>query len=258
MYNAIYCEFLKLKKSYFFLIIMFFILFLPVSLYLGWLAQGQTVYWNRFVSQVEQMNFLLINIPMYTLIAAFIYTREFSCNTAQNTFSYPIGRTKIFLSKLIVIVVVTFCIVISQTLLTFLLGTFLPHQELTKEILVGHLKINLYGLLYQYAILPMAIFVALVSRNIIMPIIYGGLITIVNIGALGAGNKNIFEYIPTLYPLLIFLNSLVPTESTVDASKLIFDSSGLVLPNTSIVIAVITFVIGISACIVYNMKTDIN
>ena len=131
--------------------------------------------WNKYLFQVEQMSFIITNIAMFVLIAAYIYTREFSCNTANILFTYPMSRIKIFMSKLIVILVITLCITVLQILLTVLGGLLLPHEALTREILLGHLKMNLYALIFQYAILPIAIFIALLSRNVIMPMVYGNM-----------------------------------------------------------------------------------
>ena len=257
MYNAIYCEFLKLKKSYFYLVLLLLTCFMPAILCFGWLIEGRSVSWNFYINQVEEMAFILINIAMYSLISAYIYTREFSCNTAQTLFSYPVGRIKIFISKFIVIISVMFFITTFQILLTFLGGLLLPHEVLTKEILLGHLRINLYALAFQYAILPIAIFIALLSRNVIMQMVYGGLLTVSNIFLLNSGKKAIIDCVPTLYPMVI-LNNSIKTSGKGEMAKTVIDNSGVILPNISIAIAILTFIVGISLCIIYYSKADID
>ena len=257
MYNAIYCEFLKLKKSNFYLVLVLLTCFFPVMLCLGWLGEGDVVTWNVYIGLVEEMGIIMINLTMYALICAYIYTREFSCNTAQTLFAYPIGRIKIFISKFIVITIMIVCVTFFQMLLTILGGLLLPHEALTREILLGHLRINFYTLIYQYAIIPIAIFIALLSKNVIMPMIYGGLLTVSNLFLLSSGNKIIVNYIPSFYPILILKNSL-KTLGKGETSTKVIDNAGLILPNLSIGIAIFTFIIGISLCIIYYLKADID
>jgi len=257
MYNAIYCEFLKLKKSYFYLVLVLVTCFLPVTLFLGWLGQGKFVTWNKYINQVESMTFTLTNISMYALISAYVYTREFSCNTAQTIFSYPISRTKIFLSKFIVIIAVTFCMMVFQLLLTFLGGLLLPHETLTKEILLGHVRMNFYALMYQYAIIPIAIFIALLSKNVIMPMVYGGLLTMSNLFILSFGKKFIVDCIPSIYPILILTKS-VKYSGKGETTKIVIDNSGAILSNLNITIAISTFIIGMLICIIYYLKADVD
>ena len=142
MYNAIYCEFLKLKRSNFYLVLLLLTCFFPLMLCLGWLAQGQFVMWNKYISQVENISVVMINLTMYALIAAYIYVREFSCNTAQTLFAYPIGRVKIFISKFIVITIMIVCVTLFQILLTFLGGLLLPHEELLLASTFGEISAN--------------------------------------------------------------------------------------------------------------------
>ena len=148
------------------------------------------------------------------------------------------------------------CVTLFQILLTFLGGLLLPHEELTREILLGHLRINFYALMYQYAIIPIAIFIALASKNTIMPMVYGGLLTVSNIFLLSSGKKIIFDCVPSLYPILILENSL-KTLGKGKTVKIAIDNSGVILPNLSIGIAILTFIIGISLCIIYYLKADI-
>ncbi|MBU3201230.1 ABC transporter permease [Clostridium estertheticum] len=180
MFNLIYCEFLKLKKSYLFLTIAIIILLPPILLYIKWHAEYNLIIWDMYLFQEETSSTALINLPMYVFISSYIYTREFSYNTAQTLFSYSITRTKIFISKFLTIITMISCIMILQLLFTVLAGLLLPHEALTKSIIIDHLKMNLYILFAQYAILPIAIFIAQVSRNIILPMVYGGIITVFN------------------------------------------------------------------------------
>jgi len=256
MYNVIVCEFLKLKKSYFYLIIVGLICFPPGFLVLGWLMQDDAfVTWNHYIIQAEQMSFMFVNVLIFSVIPGYIYTRENSYNTASTLYSYPISRTKIFGAKMIVISFLMLCIMVLQPLLTILGGLLLSHETLTKEIFLSHLRIHVYALLYHYAILPVAIIIGLLSKNVILPMVYGGVVILVNIFSMGMGMKGI-DYIPTMYPISVLFNSIEYIGT--GRQEAIIIPTGTTLPNVSIIIAVLTFIIGISLCTFYHLKTDID
>jgi ABC-type transport system involved in multi-copper enzyme maturation permease subunit len=221
---------------------------------IGWFGQGAFVNWNRYIFQVEQMTVMFTGTAMYILISAYIYTREFSCGTVNTLFSYPVSRAKIFAAKFIIIVLIMFCAMALQLTLTILGGLLLPHEKFTTEIFIAHLRLQLYVLILQCAILPVSTFIALVSRNIIMPIVYGGLVTTINVSVTGLKIKSINDYLPSMYPISILFNSF----KEVGKGEMLMVNSKLTLSNSSIFIAAITFIISITFCVIYYLKTDIN
>ena len=253
MFNLVYCEFLKLKKSHLFLSLAVLTLLVPVLLYIKWHGDHNIIIWDVYLFQEQTATTALINLPMYAFISSYIYTREFSYNTAQTLFSYPISRVKIFISKFIVIITLTSCIMVLQLLFTVFAGLILPHETLTKGILLSHLRLNLYILVAQYAILPIAIFIAQVSRNIIMPMVYGVIMTVFNI-CLPQLKVGIIDYIPSTYPIQIMINSF---KTNIYRQEIMIINNSVPLANVSILIGALTFVIGISLCIIHYLKTDI-
>ncbi|MBU3100081.1 MULTISPECIES: ABC transporter permease [Clostridium] len=253
MFNLIHCEFLKLKKSYLFLTIAIIILIPPILLYIKWHSEYNLIIWDMYLFQEEISSTALINLPMYVFISSYIYTREFSYNTAQTLFSYSISRPQIFISKFLTIVIMTSCIMILQLLFAVLAGLLLPHEPLTMGIVLGYLKINIYILVAQYAILPIAIFIAQVSRNIILPMVYGGIITVFNI-CVPQLKSGIIEYLPITYPIQIMTNSF---KTNIYRQDIMIINNSIPLSSVSIVLAILTFIIGITMCITYYLKTDI-
>ncbi|MBU3215215.1 ABC transporter permease [Clostridium estertheticum] len=253
MFNLVYCEFLKLKKSHLFLALAIIILIPPILLYIKYHAEYNLIIWDTYLLQEEIISASLINLPMYIFISSYIYTREFSYSTAQTLFSYSTSRTKIFISKFLTIVIMTSCIMILQLLFAVLAGALLPHEVLTNGIILDHLKMNLYILVAQYAILPSAIFIAQVSRNIILPMVYGGIITTFNM-CVPQLKVGIIEYLPFTYPIQIMNNSF---KTNIYRQDIMIINNSIPLSSVSIVLAISTFIIGITMCITYYLKTDI-
>ncbi|MCB2353741.1 ABC transporter permease [Clostridium estertheticum] len=253
MFNLIYCEFLKLKKSYLFLTIAIIILIPPILIYIKYHAEYKLIIWDMYLFQEEISTTGLINLPMYAFISSYIYTREFSYNTAQTLFSYSITRTKIFISKFLTIITMTSCIMILQLLFAVLAGLLLPHEALAKRIIIDYLKMNIYILVAQYAILPIAIFIAQVSRNIILPMVYGGIITVFNM-CVPQIKSGIIGYLPFTYPIQIMNNSF---KTNIYRQDIMIINNSIPLSSVSIMLAISTFIIGITMCITYYLKTDI-
>ncbi|MBW9154546.1 ABC transporter permease [Clostridium estertheticum] len=252
MFNLIHCEFLKLKKSYLFLTIAIIILLPPILIYIKYHAEYNLIIWDMYLLQ-EEGCMTLINLPMYVFISSYIYTREFSYNTAQTLFSYSITRTKIFISKFLTIITMTSCIMILQLLFAVLAGLLLPHEALAKRIIIDYLKMNIYILFAQYAILPIAIFIAQVSRNMILPMVYGGIITVFNM-CVPQIKSGIIEYLAITYPIQIMTNSF---KTNIYRQDIMIINNSIPLPSVSIVLAISTFIIGITMCIAYYLKNDI-
>ena len=247
MLDAICCEFMKLRKSYFYPTVLSVLCFLPVFLYLVWLGQGQPVEWSKYIPKIEVMAILTTYTPMFSVVSAYIFTREFSNNIATVVYAYPVSRIKIFLSKLVFLGAFMILAYFLQLLFIIVGGLLVTHEVLTQSILITILKANMYSLIFQYAIIPVSILIALLFKKITASIVYSGIVTIININLMRGGAEKIYDYAPMFYPLLSIeaLRGKIP----------IGLDGGL---QTRIIIAALTFITGITVCIIYYLKADVN
>jgi bacitracin transport system permease protein len=241
MINILYSELLKLKKSYFLLIILAGGLALPLLLFSGWLVQGQTVAWERYTSNSEIMMFIMLCPILFSLVSAYVFSREFTDKTANILYSYPVHKIEIFIGKLLVIFMVIAIIYIIHFAALFGGGLLLKHEPLTKEILLAHGKVHLYSMIFHFALIPIGVFIASLCRNIILPIVCGTLVSLTNMFLL-SGNK--FKYSPFMMPFMPLGNYMKKLKYFVDTQ--------------TILMAVAVFVVGFIACSVYYLKTDID
>lgn len=263
MFNAIYCEFFKLRKSHFYSSIILITCFMPLTLLLGWALQGHYVVWHGYIFQIEQLTFMFLTVPLSTLITSYIFSREFSYKTMPSLFCYPINKAKIFLSKLITAAILIAVTIFFQLFLTILCGFFLNHEQFTSEILFIHLKINLYHVLSLYAILPIAIFITLLCKNMIIPLIYAFVISVSNMfiwsGAsarhlysMGLFFKSACNYIPTYHPLLSLTNCIKQSKGNEHTI-----STSFPLSSSSIIVDLLVFAVVLSLCVLYYYKSDV-
>jgi len=252
MLNAIYCEFLKLKKSHFYLGLILIASFIPIALFITHCVNGEHLTWNSYFFEVEQLYFVYFSLAMSSLISAYIFTKEFSYKTISSLFCYPVNRVKIFFSKLVVILISTILLFFLQFSLTTLANFFNTQEAFTFKILYNHLIIYFYHLLSLCSILPIAILIALLCKNIVLPIIYGFIISVFNMIALFTFSQNLRNYVPTFHPLLAFANSINDNRGNI-----VVTLSKMPLSTSSLITDLIFFIVGIYFCILYYCKCEV-
>ncbi|WP_315122193.1 ABC transporter permease [uncultured Clostridium sp.] len=245
MYNGVYCEFLKLKRSpiLFALIIGAVIeplLMLIAEIFMS--IRGDILKWDRYMINIQNMTFLIAGLIVFTLIASYIYSREFAERVEYTAYSYPLSKTKIFICKLITVFGCIAFVYVLQFITILITGSIIAHEPLANDFLILNIKIYGYSMLFQFAIAPLGILIASVSRNSIVPMIYSiiGTIAVLAIEWLRKDNT----YFPLSYPAM-------PTLSAVK------NDMEIVINSHSIIIAVMFFIITSALCIIYYKKSDI-
>ncbi|MBU5484499.1 ABC transporter permease [Clostridium sp. MSJ-11] len=245
MYNGVYCEFLKLKRSpiIFALIIGAVIeplLMLMVEIYLR--RRGHILQWDIYMINTQLMTFLIAGLIVFTLVASYIYSREFAEKVEYTAYSYPLSKTKIFICKLITVFGCIAFVYALQFITILITGIIIDHGPLEKDFLILSIKIYGYSMLFQFAIAPLGILIASVSRNSIVPMIYSiiGTIAVFAIERFGKDNT----YFPLSYPVMPILSA-------------IRNDMKIVINSHSIIIAVMFFIITSALCIIYYKKSDI-
>jgi len=263
MYNAIYCEFLKLKRSKFYLFLLIVTCLFPLSSCDNFLGTNRTIHWTSYIFQAWQFTPGFLSIPVSTLIVSYIFTKEFHFKTMSTLFCYPLSKTKVFFSKLIASGILIAFYILFQFLLVILIGLLLKHDELTSQIFFGYLKINLYELFCMCTILPIGLLISLVCKNTIVPLIYSFIISLTNMyisiyilklktDSTGSFLYNNQDYFVTYYPMLVFQNCVKSIKTVMNIS---LDS--VPMQTSSILIALISFSIGIVLCLLYYSKCEI-
>ena len=138
MFNIIYSEFIKLKKSYILIIALFSGVLMPGIQFVADMASHR----NELVALTERVGFLedrivdidrisvlFVYIIIFCLIAAYVFSREYTDKTANILYAYPISRIKIFFGKLITIYILIVFVYIIQILTTYL-GLYIVWGEL--------------------------------------------------------------------------------------------------------------------------------
>lgn len=254
MFNTIYSEFIKLKKSYVFIIALIGGLIMPGIQFVGAvLGDYNTVvpqmYRERFLKQyivnIEVMSFQFVYVIIFSLIAAYVFSREFTDKTSNILYTYPISRIKIFIGKFITICMLILFVYLIQFLTAYLGLYIIWGMFPDKEFIINDLKVNIYSIVLQFLLIPVPVFIANITKNIIFPIVYGALGTVSGMLLVGSAmSGSIYaQFSPLILPVLPFYHYHMG------------DPIDFVITSVS---AGSTFILFMFLCICYVNNTDIN
>lgn len=249
MFNIVYSEFLKIKKSYLFIITLIASIFIPVIQCIQSLSNNydgvsealRYTLMKGYRVNIEVVSFQFLYTVFLSLIAGYIYSREFTDKTANIIYTYPISRTKIFIGKLITLYIIIIFIYIIQFLAVYLTVYIAWNQLPPKNIIITDLKVNIYSALVQFLIMPIPILIGSISKNIIFPVVYG---------ILGAVSSSFMMFTGIYMQCSPFMLPALPIYYFH-----IGDPIDFILTITN---AVLTFTISMFLCIYYYNKLDIN
>ncbi|MBW6410739.1 ABC transporter permease [Clostridium weizhouense] len=240
MLNVIYSEFLKLKKSYIILLVLIGGSVNPGFMDLAIMVSGEkNRTFEKYVYNIELINFSLIYGILFALIAGYIFCREYSDKTASTLYAYPISRVKIFIGKLIIIYALITIVYFIQ-MVTMYLGYYMLYGSIEYKLIINDIKVNICSLLFQFLLIPIPIFIANISKNIVLTVSYGILSFIIT-ASLTRMKSFYIKYIPLLTPYFCAKNFYYP---------------GKVDMMAAITSGIICFVISIALCIYQYNKTD--
>jgi bacitracin transport system permease protein len=189
MFNVVYSELLKLKKSYILVITLISGLLMPGVQFIGARRNDfdqvpeevKEKFLMNHILNIEMMSFHFIYIVIFSLIAAYIFTREFTDKTTNILYSYPIGRVQILIGKYIVVCILVLLVYVIQFIASYL-GLYIVWRRLpSADFISNDIKVNIYSALLQFILILIPIFIGNITKNIIFPIVYGVLGAVVGL-----------------------------------------------------------------------------
>lgn len=242
MLDIIYSEFLKLKKSYIMSVVLIGGITMTIIMVLARLITEGDMPFEKFAYNIEQANFLILYIVLFSLIAAYVFSREFIDKTDSVLYSYPTTRIKIFIAKIITIYMLIFLVYAIEMVSMSLSYYFLNGSFPAGHLIIKDIKANLCSLLFQFLLIPIPILIANISKNIMMPVVYG-VLGFISTTFMSDIKSNLYvQYYPLLAPFLSVRHFYYPEYINF---------------NYIIIINALCFVLFMSICIYEFNKTDI-
>ncbi len=210
----IYCEFFKLKRSKI-AIITFLGTVLPPILSIIFQIKNYlsipdyTITVGGTMDQVFMLLMLIFGPLVYTIMGAYLFSREYAEKTLKTLFVIPISKNKFIISKFLTLFI---CILMLMTLTVIevsvvcalcnmVIGTY--HFSILKvlaSVIYFSFKI-IYGSVLLYAVITPFVYLALRTNGFIFPTIAVAVTVLINVVLSGAP---IAGFIPwtAVYPLL--------------------------------------------------------
>lgn len=253
MFNIIYSEFLKLKKSYVLAIAFIGGVLLPGIEFASTIGQdfsdlSQVQIQDFIKSQminIEMLSFQFLFIIIFSLIVGHVFTREFTDKTANILYTYPISRIKIFAGKFATVGILILFTYLIQFLLSYLSVYIVFGLFPSTEYISNDIKVNVYSALLQLIVIPIPMFIAHITKNIIFPIIYGTLGGVIGLGSIVVLTRGSVygQFCPLVLPALPFYHYHIG------------DPIDYIAAGGSVAI---TFCIVMFLCIYYNCNADVD
>lgn len=179
MFDVIYAEFIKLKRSKILLLIplgglipaLFMLVLFGDKNFHNSYANG--IYGWHYFLDVTLYYANIVCPAFFAIFTGYIFTREYQLKTINTIFTYSFSRYKVFVAKLIVILPMILGVFLSSMLFTLIIGKFLDHDTLTMDSFLALLKINMQMVFINFLLIPLAALVSIIGKNIVGPIVLG-------------------------------------------------------------------------------------
>ncbi|RMC99196.1 transporter [Clostridium autoethanogenum] len=249
MLNMICSEFFKLKKTCIAPLVLIGGTIMTILMFAARHITEVNMSFEKYAYNIEQTNFIMLFIVLFSIISAYVFSREFTDKTANVLYAYPASKSKIFMSKLVVIYILIFLTYVIEIISIPLSYYFLNGNLPEINVIIKDLKANILSMLFQFLLVPIPVLIANLSRNIIMPMTYGILGFILSCLLRTQSFSYCAKYIPLLSPWLsvdyFYSNAHVDLDYRVDLNYIIISS-------------VLCFIFFISISIYEFNKKDIN
>lgn len=253
MFNIIYSEFLKLKKSYILAIVLIGGVLLPGVEFASAIRQDfsdlsqvqiQVFIKNQMIN-TEMLSFQFLFILIFPLIVGYVFTREFADKTANILYAYPISRIKIFIGKFVTVGILIMLTYLIQFFISYLTVYIVFGVLPSTEYIIKDIKVYVYSALLQLLLIPIPVLIANIAKNIIAPIVCGVLGSVIGLGSIVILMKGSIygQLCPLILPALPFYH---------------YHMGDPIDYIAAVGSAVITFSLFLFLCIYYSSNSDIN
>ncbi|WP_337913025.1 ABC transporter permease [Cohnella zeiphila] len=201
-----------------------------------------------YVFYRQGMMLVMMGPSMFTIMAAYIFAREYQERTINQLFSYPISRIRILAAKLSVV----FALIAVTAALSSILALGVGVVQLIKQnaewntIWLG-IRMNLMVIVLSFGTVPVAAAFGMAGKSVIPAAVVGSFATIVTvIGEIGHGRQSI------LFP---WLTSYGPVRRM--AQEIAQAGSNPYEPTAALILTVV-FLVSLTYCLFHYVRTDVH
>ncbi|PES89949.1 bacitracin ABC transporter permease [Bacillus cereus] len=238
--DLLYTELLKLKRSNMFLISIIgagvapFLVVVASYIHIKTKQPTPTILFHQLFTEVNLYTTLIIGFPLYGVVVAYLFTREYAEDTLKHLLTIPVSRISFIISKFILLFLWIMMLTLVAWALTLLLGLIGSFPGFSITLLLDSIvKFLICGGLLFLLSSP------IVMKTYVPPIILTIIITMTNLMIVNSKHKDLFPWTATLDIANNELQSTYP-------------------PEYSYIIIAVTTIFGFIATLFYFKRVDIH
>ncbi|OYD07139.1 ABC transporter permease [Paludifilum halophilum] len=199
MVNLLYMELLKLKRSHMFLISIFGASAAPFISFIASLTKKAKLPYSplqidEFFSETHLYCVLLIGVPLYGVIAAYLFHREYAEGTLKNLLTIPVSRMGLILSKWALLALWIMALTLISCGWTYIFGLVGPFEGWSTNLLVESFNQFVTSGILLWLLTPPMILVTYLFKSYVTTIVFTIIITMVNLMIFGTEYSALFPW----------------------------------------------------------------
>ena len=201
MFSVLYCEILKLKRSWILLITVIPAIICSRSILNIYSDKDLYPFAGWDVLFSENQLFLCKVAPVFfAILVGFVFSREYKNHTISNIFTTPFSRIKTFLTKLITLLLIITLTILISNILIFIFGRFVVSGKPSAHTINVNGKAMLSFIFTHFALVSVIALIGIVAKNNIAPSVFGLVAGMINMFLLLTRYK---FYFPWSFPSII-------------------------------------------------------
>lgn len=242
--SLVQCEWLKLRNSKMILVSILGAMVTPFMILVGMLKERMSdpEYQVTYYTVFDQSNFymiLLFGLVVYTVFAAFLFSREYSENTLKMIVTIPVSRVGLLISKFIVLLIWCTLLSLLSWIFCFVIASITKATQFSTAILFKSIIENMLATAILVFLLTPLIFLSIYTKGIVIPVIASATLLMMNAAL---SNEELAALFPWSAIYMVATNRVEETGYSIELSVLII---------------IITSIIGMILSIWYFGKNDI-
>jgi len=212
--NLLAAELLKLKRSRMFMLSLLGAAVAPVMVVLAFYISmnskpsEETADFHTLFYNTSMYTVLLIGVPLYSVVTAYLFNREYVEDTLKNLLTIPVSRTSLMLSKMLMLWMWIMLLTLVAWVLTILLGLLGQFEGLSGSLLVSSLIAYGVAGVFMFLLSMPIILITIVMKNYVATIIAALSINLVNVLVFNSDHRGL---VPWSAAFDIAHDTLLPT-----------------------------------------------
>lgn len=190
MLDILYCEFIKLKRANMIFISILGALVTPIMCFVG-VIRHKTDFPEKIITYADMFDqtnlyiMLLFGIVVYTVIAAYLFSREYTENTLKLVLTIPVSKLSFITGKFLALLLWIVSLTMISWVCMLLFASLSSAADFSKGMLVQSIIEYLLGAILIYFTITPFVFMAVWLKGLVGPVITATTVAMIDVSLYG-------------------------------------------------------------------------